>query len=117
MQQRNIIIFIIILFIASSFWLFRASDKFINPNVGKNWWTIYFVDPNSENLDFVIENHSNQSNFHWQVLANNKSIREKDVNIEKGEVETIKLENIEKQGKIIIRINLGEEKKDIYRNY
>jgi hypothetical protein len=75
MQQKKIIIFLIILFIAGSAWLFYTSDKLTGPDAGKNWWTISFADPGAKSLNFTIENHSDQTAFHWEMLSQNKKVQ------------------------------------------
>lgn len=115
MQQRNIIIFLIVLFLASSSWLFRASDKFVDPNIGKNWWSIYFSDPNSNNLNFTIENHSDQTDFHWAVLGTQK-LKEGDEEIAKGETKNISVEDDFDAEKMTVEVILGDESKKIYKN-
>lgn len=116
MQQRNIIIFLIIFFIASSAWLFRASDSFVDPDSGKNWWTVYFSDPKSDNLNFVIENHHDETGFGWKVLDDNQAVREGREAIEKGQSKEISVGDLDLKGRITIQVSLGEEKKEIYKN-
>lgn len=116
-QQKKIILFLIIILTVSSIWLFRASDKAIDPDAGKNWWAVYFVEPKSDKLDFVIENHSSRADFHWEVLENNQKIKEGNEKIERGQKSQIISEISADFGKIIIRVNLDEEKKEIYKNF
>lgn len=116
MQQKKIIIFIIVLFIASSFWLFRASDKFVDLNDGKNWWALSFSEPKTENLDFAIENHSDQADFHWEVLIKDKKIQEGDEKIEKGQRKNIVVDSISETGKIMIEVTAGGGGREIYKN-
>lgn len=116
MQQQKIILFLIVLFITGSAWLFYASDRFIDPNVGKNWWAISFSDPTSQSLTFTIENHSNQTAFHWEVLSNNKKVRAGDETIGKGASQKVTLDENSDPGKIIIDVNAENEKKEIYKN-
>lgn len=117
MQQKKIIVFIIVLFIAGSAWLFHASSKLTDPNAGKNWWTISFSNPNSKNLNFTIENHSDQTNFHWETLVQNQKINEGDVQIKKGASQNVTLGENLGSGKVIIDITAGSEKKEIYKNF
>ncbi|MDO9231836.1 MAG: hypothetical protein Q7U36_05180 [bacterium] len=118
MQQKKIILFLLITFIASSVWLFYVSDKILDPNVGKNWWSISFSDSKSENLDFVIENHSDKDNFQWVVLSGNDTIKESDVTIKKGEISSVNVnfEDSYRNKKITIQVTSGDEKKEIYKN-
>lgn len=121
-MQKKIIIFITILFIASSFWLFYQSDKQTNPDLNKNWWAVYFVDPKSDNLNFIIENHSDKNDFHWEILADKNKVKEDNIKIEKGAQSELnsdsELSSDEfKNKKITVDISSGDEKKEIYKNF
>lgn len=118
-QQKKIIFFLIVLFIASSVWLFYVSDKILDPNIGKNWWSISFSDSKSENLYFIIENHSDKDNFQWVVLSGNDKIKESNVSVKKGETYStdINFEDNYRNKKITIQVILGDEKKEIYKNF
>lgn len=105
------------IFIAGSTWLFYASAKLTDPDAGKNWWAIYFVGPDTKNLNFTIENHSNQTAFHWEVLVQNQKIKEGDVRIEKGAAKDVILDENLGSGKITIDVTTGNEKKEIYKNF
>lgn len=117
-QQKNIFYFLIITFILSTIWLFYFSNTILDQNSQKNWWTIYFENPKSTNLNFVIENHSDKNNFHWIVFSSNSKLSEGDAIIEKGSLLNLNPEiptKIENK-KIIIQVLLEDEKKEIYKN-
>lgn len=116
MQQKNIIIFILILFLASSIWLFSVADKYTNPDYQKNWWAVYFSDPKGESLDFVIENHSDKTDFHYVISSDNQKIQEADVKIEKGSQAKLSPAQADSK-KITIQVSAREEKKEIYKNF
>src|SRR4030067_123801 len=94
MQQKKIIIFVASLFILSSAYLFWTSQKINDPNYKKDYWSLYFSDPKSNNSNFVIENHSAKNDFHWEVLADSEKIKEGDVKIEKGSNSRLYLEDV-----------------------
>jgi hypothetical protein len=116
MQQKKIIVFLIVLFLAGSTWLFYISDKLLDQNKGGNWWTIYFSDPKSNSLNFVIENHSDNAEFGWKVLEKNQTKKEGVEKIEKGENKEIEIKEIF-ENKIIIEVKNENEKKEIYKNF
>ena len=95
--------------------MFRASDKFTDPNIGKNWWAISFENPTNPSLYFVIENHSNSTTFHWTIIGTQK-LQEGDEEIAKGATKTIPIENNFNQEKIRIEVTSENEKKAIYKN-
>jgi hypothetical protein len=118
MQQRKIILFLIVLFILSSSFLLYTAKNFNNPDYNKNWWAVYFENPKTSDLNFVIENHSYQNTFHYVVLAGSDKIDEKDVSLMKGETKNIKPKNINPQEnrRVTIQVISGEIKKEIYKN-
>lgn len=119
MQQRKIILFLIIIFIAASAWLSYASYREVDPNAGKNWWVLNFTDPSSDNLNFTIENHSNQSAFHWKVSENNQTLKEGDMTIKKGVSQNVAPDGDYTGGKFVIDVTAGTDKnnkKEIYKN-
>lgn len=117
MQQRNIILFITILLIASSVLLFAVSEKNMDPNYKKNWWVVYFENPADNSLNFTIENHSDKNNFHWEISVDNQKINEGNIDIQKGSAWTSDVQASDYAGKkVIIRASDGENKKEIYKN-
>jgi len=81
---------------------------------------IYFDNPKGSSLDFAIENHSKQNDFHWQISADKEIIQQADVKISLGETKTIpvSLSPTELVGKKIeVIVNAGEEKKEIYKSF
>lgn len=119
MQQRKIIIFLIVLFIISSAYLFLTAKNFNDPDYQKNWWAVYFVNPKSNDLNFVIENHNDKNSFHYIITNGNDKVEEKDISVNKGEVKNIKLDDINttENKKITIQVISGDEKKEIYKNF
>lgn len=116
-MQKKLIIFLIVLFILSSAYLLAIGNKFDDLNFGQNWWAVYFQNPKSNSLDFAIENHSNNSNFHYVISKDKEKLTEGDVKVENGKMKNIKPADINPTDKIIIQVSTGEEKKEIYKNF
>ena len=120
-MQKKIIISIVILFILSSAYLFWTAKNFNDPDYQKNWWAIYFENPKSNDLNFVIENHSDKNNFRYVLISGNDKIEEQDILVNKGETkklsfgDSLKLSFGENK-KITVQVILGDEKKEIYKN-
>lgn len=108
------------MFLVGSVWLFSVSSEYLNPNEGKNWWSIYFIDPKSQtDISFIIDNHGDKQNFHWTVSSADGTIKESDTKIEKEVMYKIKLDapqNISGKN-IMIEVSDGENKKEIYKNF
>jgi hypothetical protein len=119
MQQKKIIIFTACLFFLSSLYLFYSSEKATNPNQ-KDFWAIYFSEPKSLDLNFVIENHSNNTNFHYETLDGKNKVSEGDAIIQNGDKRIIDLNS--EVGKILdkkitIVVSTSGDKKEIYKNF
>ena len=112
MQQKKIIIFISILFLISSVYLFTRNSQYKNTD---NWWALSFTDPKSDNLSFVIENFSTSPNFHWELFADKDKLSEGDAQINAEEKEVV-IDNKVLDKKMTIRVSSGQETKEIYKN-
>lgn len=117
MQQRKIIIFIIVIFVISAIYLLAIGSKYQNANFSRGWWSAYFVNPKDNSLDFIIKNNDNATDFHWTILTNNEKLEEGDVEINNDDQRTINLAGINTAGKVTIEVSVGNDKKDIYKNF
>ena len=117
-MQNKIIIttFISLLFISFSFLTYtELKNKDIN---SQNLWFLYFANTRDQSLDFNIENHRDNNNFHWVLLANKEKIKEGDVKVNKDENKLIR---INKDGsfvdkKITIQVSGDNQTREIYKN-
>lgn len=117
MNNKIIILSLIIFLIAGFFYLAYIGQKQSDPK-NQNFWVLYFADPKSDNLNFVIENHSDKNNFHWKVSSGNKKIAEGGADIKKGETKKIDYNIYDTAGKkITISVSDGENKKKVYKNF
>lgn len=114
MDNKKIIIFLIIFLIASLFYLAYIEQSRRGEG---NFWVLYFADPKGDNLSFVIDNYSDKNNFHWEVLIDKNKVTEKDAVISKGNKKIIDLVELKIENKkITIIVSDGENKKEIYKN-
>lgn len=98
-----------------------TAKNFNDPDYQKNWWAVYFENPKTDDLNFVIENHSDKNSFHYVILAGSDKIEEKDVVVNKGGVKNIPVQNFASQnnepgGKLTVQVFSSEDKKEIYKN-
>jgi hypothetical protein len=116
-QQTKIILFFLGLFIASSVYLFSIDSDYNNAEDNDDWYALYFTDPKSDSLDFTIKNFSGETNFHWEVLADDKKLAEQDISIPtdaEREFNPIKVNPEIK--KYTIRVSAGDITQRIYKN-
>lgn len=117
-NNKAVVIFTIIFFLASALFLAYAENRQTDENFQKDWWVLYFENPSSDSTNFVIENHSQQSNFHWEVWVGDEKMQEADFTVPKGQKKGF-MAGIQNPGnkKITIKVISGEEKKEIYKQF
>lgn len=120
MSNRNLVILFIALFVFSSAFLFEKSLDGLDPEKGKDWWTVSFIRPDrNKNIDIVVTNYTEDTRFKYQVLNDNTVIAESDFEAPLGE-KRILLITPEKSfdGKrVIVRVFHKDETQDLFRNY
>lgn len=116
-SQKKIILFASVVFVLASGWLFWTSDRYLNSDTHQNWWTVYFVEPKTNSLDFVIENHGDKDDFHWEILIDKKKQSEGDENISRGEAQKIEIPVLEASDKkISVQVSTSGERQEVYKN-
>jgi len=70
----------------------------------------------NQNLDFVIENHTDKNDFKYEVLQDGNVLKSESINVGKGEIKNIDLILNNLSGKITIKVYNGEEERVIYKN-
>ena len=119
MKKTNLIILAtILLFMASGFFLAYTGTKALDPANSKTWWTTYFLSPKSNDLSFVIENHSAYTSFHWEVLLENFPLAQGNETIKNNQTKNIAIPNVTASGKqTSIIVTSDKEKQEIYKNF
>lgn len=117
MKNDKIIIFLTAIFIFLSFVFLSVVEMKQGDINSKNVWMLYFANPKSSALDFTIENHSKNTNFHFEIFSDKTKVKEGDLTIPLGAVKTIPVsaENVVDK-KITITVTNDEKKKEIYKN-
>lgn len=116
-MRKYLIAVLSLFFIVSTIFLFWQNERGLDPNYNKSWWTLSFATPREPtNLSFTIENHSDQNNFRYKIIANKEILTEETFEIKRGETKTIfpsviAVPNI----RTFVIVESGKEKKEIYR--
>ncbi len=109
----KVIFFFLTLFIISSFsWLAYQEKK---QEEIKNQWFLYFQNPQQPDLNFVIENYTDNKNFKWLLLKNEQLVKKEDMIIKNKENKEIKINSNNFSGKIIVKVQHNGEEKEIYK--
>lgn len=119
MQHKTLIAFSLIFFALSAVFLFWQNERELDPDQGKNWWILSFAlpqDPSS--LSFMVENHSDQTAFRYEIIVN-KEIRLQDTfSVNRGETLTVTPPLSAKTGErtsITVSSDKDKDRKEIYR--
>jgi len=115
-QSKQIIFFFLALFIASSAYLFAIDSRYNDPRFNNNWFALSFIDPKSDNLNFVIENFSTKTNFHWEILADKEKVSQGDVEIRSGEQKELSASEVTNGKKMTVQVSTGDDTQEIYKN-
>lgn len=108
---------VIALFVAASGWLFFQVNRELDPNDGKNWWTLAFESREAGSLSFAIENHSTSTTFSYGITHDKDVIDSGDLTLEKGGRKTISPPENAAAGRTIITVTASDgSKKEIYRD-
>lgn len=117
MNNRTIIFTTIAMLFVSFIFLSFTEKKQADINT-KNVWTLYFETPKNNSLNFNIENHSTNTNFHWEILSEKSVNNQGDVTLKLGETKTIPVALADTANKkITIVVTAGEAKKEIYKSF
>jgi hypothetical protein len=117
MSQKTLILIFIVLFSASALFLFWRNERELDPNRNKNWWTLAFVAPQeSNNLSFIVENHSDQNNFQYKIITNKETLTDGIFEVPRGETKTISPSLITlPNARTSIVVTDGKGQKEIYK--
>ncbi|MDZ4384880.1 MAG: hypothetical protein U0944_00500, partial [Candidatus Moranbacteria bacterium] len=92
-------------------------SRYNSPDYNTDWYAVSFADPKSDRLDFVIENFSSQTDFHWEILADNtEKISQGDVGIQTGEKKELSPLVTVSDKKMTIRVSTSTDTQEIYKN-
>lgn len=115
--KDNLASIMLMLGLAASFmYLDRIEKSQQDLDYGKNWWSLYFQNPKDNSLDFTIENHSDSTNFKWEVYIEKNKVRYDEISINKGTKKAIRVTTEQMSDKkILIRVSDGSQTKEIYK--
>lgn len=116
-SEKHLVIIFSALFLMSASFLFWQNERELDPDQGKDWWTLSFINPqDTENLDFVIENHSTGTVFQYQILSDKIIKQEGTVEVNLGASKTVTPGiTTTDESRTAIIVTREKEKKEIYR--
>lgn len=76
------------LFIIAAVFLFIRVDRGLDPDRGKDWWTLSFESRDPASIAFTVENHSEGTEFTYTVSHAGMEIASGDMSVRPGGKET-----------------------------
>lgn len=117
MSHKNLIAFSCLLFACSALFLFWQNERELDPDRNKSWWTLSFAVPQtSTDLSFTIMNHSDQTEFRYEVTASKEVLATETFSVKRGTELTITPPlTAEPDKRTTITVSTEKGKKEIYR--
>lgn len=117
MQHKALIAFTCLLFASSALFLFWQNERELDPERGKSWWTLSFAAPQaSADLSFTVVNHSDQTEFRYEVTASKEVLATETFSVKRGTELTITPPlTAEPDKRTTVTVSTEKEKKEIYR--
>jgi len=107
---------VLVFFVIASGGLFSRIDHGLDPDYGKNWWTLAFETRDPASDAFIIENHSAAARFTYTVSHDGNTLKTGTVTIDKGKNATVSPETPVEAGRTSVSITADDgTKKEIYR--
>ncbi|NTW27260.1 MAG: hypothetical protein HGA36_02980 [Candidatus Moranbacteria bacterium] len=116
-MNNKLIILATTFFILVSFIFLSFSERKQADIDALNVWMLYFESPKDNSLGFVIENHTVNTQFHWEIMSDDTITNQGDVDVKAGVTKKIPVSatNIANK-KFTIIVTSGDTKKEIYKN-
>jgi hypothetical protein len=110
------VLIVLFFFAIASGVLFVRIDRDLDPNLGKNWWTLSFETRDPSSSDFTIDNHSSITRFTYTVSHDDTELNTAPISLSKGQSETVRLAIPADPGRTTISVSADDgTKKEIYR--
>ena len=117
MLHKTLIAFSGFLFACSALFLFWQNERELDPDRNKSWWTLSFAAPQtSTDLSFTIMNHSDQTEFRYEVTASKEVLATETFSVDRGAELTITPAlTAEPDKRTTVTVSTEKGKKEIYR--
>lgn len=119
MTEKRLIFGLFVLFALSAAYLFAVNERGLDPNQGKNWWSVSFAEPkNQSSLVFVVSNHTATADFRYTVSADGRTLAEGTFEVVPGNdmTQVPSVEFMPVSGRITITVSHDGRDETIYRS-
>ena len=104
----------------SSALLFQHNIDELNPEKGKDWWSVAFIRPDRiRNIDIVVTNYTEDTHFSYEIIADGKTRASGDFEAPLGENKILLItpEKAFSEKHVVVRVHHKEETEELFRNY
>lgn len=117
LTETGLVSIFFLLFATSVIFLDTKIGRDLDPDTDKEWWTLSFETRNPSSLEFAIENHSENTDFSYEVTRDRIVLDEGAVSVGRGERKTITPSGSgDTAGRTTITVESGDDsKKSVYR--
>lgn len=89
LTEAGLVSTFLVVFAASALFLDTKIGRDLDPDSGKDWWTLSFETRDPGSLGFAIENHSGNTDFSYEVTRDKIVLDKGTVSVERGERKTV----------------------------
>lgn len=115
MNNQKYILISLFIFIVLSFSFLAIWEK--SQHKVKNGWFLYFENIENDSLNFVIENYSENTEFSWQLYADNNKIKEEKIQVLNKSKENVIIDRLPQAKSVKIIVSHSKEQREIYKNF
>ncbi len=119
MTEKRLLASLFVLFALSAAYLFSVNERGLDPDTGKNWWSLSFAEPAKQSsLVFIISNHTATDEFRYTVSADEQTLAEGKIVVEPGNDMTHvpPVNFMPQSGRITITVTHDGNEEMIYRS-
>jgi hypothetical protein len=117
LTEAGLVTVSLILFSASTLFLDAKIGRDLDPDSGKDWWTLSFETRDPGSLSFAIDNHSDSPEFSYEIARDKVVLDQGTVPVRKGERKIVSLPiNNDTAGRTVITVESEDGSlKSVYR--
>lgn len=119
MTEKRLVVSLFFLFALSAAYLFSVNERGLDPDQGKDWWSLAFAVPETpDDLSFIITNHTATSDFRYAVSVDSQTLAEGTLSVTpKTDLAYIPtISSMPQSGRITITVSHDGKEETIYRS-
>ncbi len=85
MTDKRLITIAVLLFLVSASFLAWRAERALDPDQGKDWWAVSFIEPHGSRGDLALENHGPSADFAVTLTAAGATLSSETYRLGRGE--------------------------------